>query len=469
VPADKQVVIPRRLCGRLALFAVLLTAGFLCLALRDPGAALGAGAHPSPSARAQHGHRVHACPRHRRRDSHGHCRPRRHPARTTSAAGPAAGSAAEAGAQPAPAAAVPTGSSNGSTPTAAQPAPPTPVATATREEEEEAPEEGPRTTAPTEPEGPQTTAPAESESPPETPPAPEEGSLPVLGSVGPAPLEWAPPELHDPITVRLGTGYTHTSLSTSRDYIVELPPTKKIGATWIDGGHNVVIVGGSITIPTGTTPGVAYDAQRNGIYIKGATGTVHIEGVLIDGSGGAEFDGVDINAPEATVQLENMRIEGVRGTFSGFHGDAVQPWGGVADLRIDRMSATSNYQGLTLQQDLGPIGSAELSEVDLTGTTEAPLDKGGHLLWLTKGSNTCTAFPVQLSDVFVSPRPGLSLGTSVWPATNSRLACDDTGVGFAAWPTLPVLGGVLEGPPPGGAYVPPGTVGLDYESPGYLG
>ena len=271
----------------------------------------------------------------------------------------------------------------------------------------------------------------------------------------------------NPIRIKLGTGVTHTSLSTSRDYILEMPDTEKIGGTWIDGGHNVVLIGGSITIPTGTRPGVEYDSERNGIYISKSTGTVHIEGVSINGIGGAEFDGIDIAAPLATVQLENLRITEVRGTFSHFHADVVQTWGGVKDLRIDDLTGTSNYQGLTLEEDLGPMGSAQISNVDLTATTEPPLDKGGHMLWLTPDSNSCSSYPVSLSNVYVTPRPNLTLGTSVWPPDNSSLSCGESGATFATWPTLPVTGGVQEGAPPNGSFVPPGIAGVGYVSPGY--
>jgi hypothetical protein len=303
----------------------------------------------------------------------------------------------------------------------------------------------------------------DTESPTENPP-PDATPSPSL-----EPLTWAPPLLVNPKTIELGQGFTHTSLSPSRDYIIKMPPTKKVGATWLDGGHNIVLIGGAETIPTGTTPGVRNDAQRTAIYIKGATGTVHIEGLEIDGSGGGEFDGVDIAAPQATVQLENLRIVGVRGRYDAFHADVVQPWGGVGDLRIDRLTGTSNYQGLTLQQDLGAIGSAELTNVDLTATTEAPVDGGGHMLWLTKGVSSCTGYPITLSGVFVQPRPGLTLGTSVWPASNSQLSCDESGNTLASWSALPVTGTVQQGIPPSGSFVPYGTAGLEYRTPGYSG
>jgi hypothetical protein len=273
----------------------------------------------------------------------------------------------------------------------------------------------------------------------------------------------------NPITIRLGTGYTSSTLSTTRDYVIKLPATEKLGGTWLVGGHNVVIVGGAISIPANTPAGSAYDAQRTGIYIKGATGTVHVEGVTIEGAPGAQFDGVDIDAPQATVQLENDRVIGVQGGFSSFHGDVVQPWGGVADLRIDHLTATSNYQGLTLQQDLGPIGSAEVSNVDLTATAIAPVDGGGHMLWLTKDSNACAAYPIAFSNVYIQPRPGRTMANSVWPQMNAPAACPEVGSLLATWPALPFSGDVHAGAPAGGSFVPAGVTGLGYVSPGYAG
>jgi hypothetical protein len=256
-----------------------------------------------------------------------------------------------------------------------------------------------------------------------------------------------------PITIQLGTGYTHTTLSPTQDYVLKLPPTKKVGGTWIEGGHNIVVKGGAVTIPY-AAPGAATSAQRTAIYFKGATGTVHVEGVLIDGSGGGQFDGVDIDAPQAVAQLENLRIVGVNGGVSSFHADVVQPWGGVKDLRIDRLSGASNYQGFMLTKDLGPIGSAELSHVDLTATTQAPVDHGGHMLLLTSNTSACTTYPVSVSSVYVQPRPDRTLANSVWPAA---ITTDCPGL----------TGTVQNGMPPSGSWVPPGTAGLGYVPPGY--
>ena len=234
---------------------------------------------------------------------------------------------------------------------------------------------------------------------------------------------------------------------------MKLPPTRKVGATWIEGGHDVVIVGGSVTLPP-DLPADAPSAQRTAIYIKNATGTVHVEGVLIDGAGASQLDGVDVSAPQATVQLENLRIVGIHGGVSSFHADVVQPWGGAHDLRIDRLTGQSNYQGLMLPDTTGPIGSAELSHVDLTATVDPPVDYGGHMLLLSSNVPACATYPVSVEDVHVVPRPGRTLTNSVYP---SAVASSCPGM----------TGSVSAGLPAAGSYVPPGVAGLDYVSPGY--
>lgn len=255
----------------------------------------------------------------------------------------------------------------------------------------------------------------------------------------------------------------------SRDYVIVLPPRRKVGGLWLDGGHDIVIKGGYVTIPTGTPPGTANDAYRTGIYVDGATGTVHIEGVLIDASGGGDSDGIDINAPRAIVQLENLRIVGLHGSYAGFHADLVQPWGGVRALRIDHLTGSSNYQGLFLPRDLGAIGSASLQNIDLWGTATR-LATGRHLLWLTSGLQGCSGYRVSLSSVYLQPRRGTTVGEVVWPELGSRLPCAATPArGRVGWSALPVTGSVQGGPPPGGEFVPAGVAGPRYVSPGYAG
>lgn len=282
-------------------------------------------------------------------------------------------------------------------------------------------------------------------------------------------LLWAPPSLTSPTKISLGDGYTDTVLGPSQDAIITLPKTPKEGGVTIEGGHNIVLIGGEITVPSGAPLGPVNNRFHTGLYIKGATGTVHIEGVRFDAASNVLWDAIDINAPKATVQLENIRAEHIEGNFTDFHADVVQPWGGVKDLRIDRLTASSDYQGLTIPIDKGPIGSAELSHVDLYGLSDHVQQKGGYLLWLTSGTKTCTSYPVTLQDVYVTPSPKREFGKTLWPDGGLTKRCDaHVRHGTATWPGLPeVRGDVRAGPPPNGEYVPPDVAGIDYVSPGY--
>ena len=158
----------------------------------------------------------------------------------------------------------------------------------------------------------------------------------------------------DPQTIELGPGITTTTLNPARDYIIALPKSGKQD-TFIKGGHNIIISGGHIS--TGADPPPWGSSEHRGIYIADATGIVHIEGVLVDDADVGRGNGVAIAAPAATVQIENDRFVNLTGTQDTNHADVVQVWGGVKELRIDHLTGSTNYQGLTINPDLAPNGT----------------------------------------------------------------------------------------------------------------
>jgi hypothetical protein len=294
-------------------------------------------------------------------------------------------------------------------------------------------------------------------------------------------LEWAPPALSQPqtITVASGEDPDHLALSTSKDYILKLPADGLHGTLEIDGGHNVVLIGGSITVPsTANQTDNGADNTDTAIYITHSTGTVHIEGVAITGDPDTQFDGIDINAPQAIVQLENIRVTNVWGSDTTEHADVVQTWGGVQDLRIDNLTASGDYQGLTLNPNLGAVGSVELSNVDLTYVAPPqPLASmtvgGGYMLWLTNSTNSCAApGNTTFNNVYIDDAYGrVPVSNTAWPThATSSLACAGQVSGDEeTWPGLPTAGHVTLGAPPNGSYVTATEAGLDYTSPGYGG
>jgi hypothetical protein len=286
--------------------------------------------------------------------------------------------------------------------------------------------------------------------------------------------------LTDPRTIVLKSGLDpdYVGLPPDQDAILVVPSGGIHGTVEIDGGHNVVMIGGSITVPsTANQTDNGADDTDTGIYIRHSTGTVHIEGVSITGDPDTQFDGIDINAPDATVQLENIRVTNVWGSNTTEHADVVQTWGGVRALRIDRLSGDGDYQGLTVDPDLGPVGSVDLENVDLTYDPIPPALAsitvgGGYMIWLTKGVDTCSA-PSQttLNNVYVYDESGrVPAGNTVWPpSVGTDLPCAGELSGtLATWNSLPVTGHANLTAPPGGPFVPAGVAGDSYHSPGYI-
>ena len=296
----------------------------------------------------------------------------------------------------------------------------------------------------------------------------------------PPPLErlaWAPPKLHRATVVHTPNGENPAilRLDPRRDYVVKLPPQGLHGTLEINGGHNVVLIGGEVTVPsTANQTDNGADGTDTAIYVRESTGTVHIEGVLIRADTDTQYDGIDVNAPKATVQVENVRVEDVYGSLSTEHADVIQTWGGVKQLDVDGLTARGDYQGLTVSPDLGEVGSVHLRHVDLT--VEAPPPSlaretvgGGIMLWLTSGTDTCDSATVTLKHVFIANRGNrVRPANMVWPSRTSGLECAPTVSGSRIeWPGLPVSGAVNIGAPPHGSFVPEGVAGNGYRSPGY--
>lgn len=190
-------------------------------------------------------------------------------------------------------------------------------------------------------------------------------------------LTWAPPKLENPETrtvTRAGT----ISLEDDRDYIIRTPNILD-KPVMLRGGRNVVWIGGHIRIDDQGPDATA--TQRRALVIRDGENAqpgrvVHLEGLLIDGADLSE--GINTACPSATVQIQSTRILGVhfhdtndrdgkppyRG---GNHPDIVQTWGGVGELRIDKLTGTSAYQGLFLKADQNPpTGPIWLRRIDLT-------------------------------------------------------------------------------------------------------
>jgi len=278
-------------------------------------------------------------------------------------------------------------------------------------------------------------------------------------------MDLLPPQLENPIIVRLEAQATVTRMDPKKDYLIVLPERTKRGSTVLIGGRNIVLVGGAISVPKG-------DRTRRALYIKDATGTVHVEGIHFQLAGGSEADAIVIAAPRATVQIENVRIDGVHGFQRSWHADVIQPWGGVRALLVDRLTAVTSYQGIQLTSLKAPIGRITISRTNIVGADRQIWSSGrlggngGYLFWAQCDLDARVSF----DQFYLQPRAERGPRLAAYPPANDSTECPSVLTGRRlSFPRLPTITGTIEvGAPPGGDFVQPGSVGVGYRraSPG---
>ena len=267
---------------------------------------------------------------------------------------------------------------------------------------------------------------------------------------------------------RWSNGVTKLHLDDTKDYIVKLPPEKKVGGLQIYGGDAITIVGGHITAnPDHTTQNGSL--ATIGLYVKKTTsGPVHVEGVLFNDSAGGQMDAIATNTPNATVTLKNIRAL-VSGSVDQVHASCYSGYWDVGRLNVDGFTCYTNLYGFYLHGN-GPV---DMKNVNM-GYRDSPFmnTAAGKILAITsEGSDVCTTQGLTISGpVYIyPPRPGLEAPDRyLWPNTAKPAGCPSTvSNNYVTWPNLSrVSGGVYLKAPPNGDFVPAGTAGVGYAGGG---
>jgi hypothetical protein len=276
-------------------------------------------------------------------------------------------------------------------------------------------------------------------------------------------LTWAPPALTSPVTIEVTNANKQLNLDKSRDYVLKIKE-KLVGrpGLWIEGGRNVVVVGGHIEM---NSEGTSSYWDRTAVKVRYSTGVVHLEGLLINGAYLA--DGIVTAAPAATLQIQNVRVENAHATGSE-HPDCLQTQAGLGALRIDRFSCSTQLQGIFLQaasSDL-KVGPADIRNTNIEGAG------GKYLFW----QETKDVGPISLSNVWIKGNDPkwADFGMWVWPNKNAEGQSDPTrraivssDGSYLTFQNSNISGRIYKGAPSGGDFVPRSLVGLGYVSPGY--
>lgn len=274
----------------------------------------------------------------------------------------------------------------------------------------------------------------------------------------PKTLSWAPPALVNPIVWTPTASNRLLKAGVDQDVRIVMPstPIDWNGGIEISGGRNVVLIGGAFNFskdyafqpPINRDEGIS----NRMIFITGNSAqtkprTVHIEGVR--GYGENIYEGINIDSksePGLTVQLQNIRIDHIKwvkfgGTGSHYGGDALQPWNGPTNLRVDRFTvARADYQAFFLQSGsngTSPKGPRDFRYVNFRGVGT---NNDGHTYLLT-GDSTYTK---SVKEFWIQPSS----------AQGSKPYIADY------WKPLVTIGDP-------GDFVPATAAGIGYVSPGY--
>ena len=299
-----------------------------------------------------------------------------------------------------------------------------------------------------------------------------------------------PPKLINPTIIKDRCPGT-LNFGADEDVLILMPKDEVCnGVMRIAGGRNVRVVGGHIKyIGPGHRGG-----DRAVIRYGFITDTIFFEGLDLDVKG-VEMDAFgsfgprnNINSP-TKVYVQNSYIHGVNGRRATVHGDIMEVFSGVDLVAFENVSAFSGCAGLFLPRrpanripgssrntKLGPR-NIRLYNVHLgIDTSIVGVEPGAEvkrLLYLhdsrVAGTNHgATHDWVTLDNVYVDSQSDWPFWKMVFPTPGSRgpnsiLSDDGKSVTFPK--KINIQGEVREGPPPGGTFVDPRTVGLNYLSP----
>lgn len=272
------------------------------------------------------------------------------------------------------------------------------------------------------------------------------GAAPALTN-SPAALQWAPPTLSHPQTVKLSAKNRELELDPNRDYRLVMPdtPLSVPGGLSIAGGHNVVLIGGTLDAPSAKQAPNPQD--RRGVYLKGQTGVVHIEGLRL---GGDLTEGFDLDERlGATVQIENVDVGTVHGSRDANHADVIQTWAGPRKLLVDGLRASSDYQGFFLLPNQHWAEGPPPQTFDIRRSVITLSSNSGYGVWVPDSApwfhGAGLTIVTEKSD----------RGKVLWPAsqlTSVRLAAPQAANDSSS-------GAAVE--------IPGGTPGVGYQTPGY--
>jgi hypothetical protein len=271
---------------------------------------------------------------------------------------------------------------------------------------------------------------------------------------------YGPPTLSNPKTILLSNANPNYWGNGNEDVIVRVVEKITVPAK-VGNVRNLVLIGGEFTINkplTASLPNTQDSVrQHRALAFSDISGTLYVEGIHVNNSGGGLTEGFQVWNVPGYVILRNSRIEGVRTKpndpgFNFNHPDLFQPMSGRIVLENVTL-ADSDYQGMYIGREPGQtISSVEFRNVNTRNVymqawffsnLNAGVVRSCENCWHGLENSRYTSVP----NLAFFPHPRQTGDRVVWS-------------GFAA-----VAEGlsIRLGMPAGGDFVPASVVGMNYD------
>lgn len=195
----------------------------------------------------------------------------------------------------------------------------------------------------------------------------------------PNPPALKPPALTNPTTVEISDTNRNLQLDAGLDYVIRMPSTPCCasgGGVTINGGRNVVIIGGEIFDDSPISPSERVSSAY-GLYLLDQTGTVHVEGLWIHGRGIGQAIVLG-QTRGATVQVQNSRLAAMH-PVGYVHTDGIQSWAGPARLRL--RNVTIRTAGVGIQTQPHTYGTVAIDRWEYWRVNVVQMTPAAYALW----------------------------------------------------------------------------------------
>lgn len=176
------------------------------------------------------------------------------------------------------------------------------------------------------------------------------------------------------------------------------------------------------------------------------------------------------------VYIQNCRIENVHGSYDATHADVFQLDYSLRSLKIDRLTADTNYQAFYLRPVAPVLSDIDIRRCNIKLNISRESIEKSTLIYLFRNISDVfnSRHSIFLTDVYCEIPRELDPLRYFSPRTGLHFGADDEGA-YVWWPDLTQRikdlrgrpGRIRIGRPPGGDFVPASSTGLNYRSPGY--